>query len=40
LVEDAQRLLHDHRIDQLAVVDEAHRPIGLVDVQDLLDLRV
>lgn len=40
LVEDAQHLLHEHKIDQLAVVDDAHRPVGLVDVQDLLDLRV
>jgi arabinose-5-phosphate isomerase len=40
LVEDAQHLLHEHKIDQLAVVDDAHRPVGLVDVQDLLDLAV
>jgi arabinose-5-phosphate isomerase len=40
LVEDAQHLLHEHKIDQLAVVDAAHRPVGLVDVQDLLDLKV
>lgn len=40
LVEDAQHLLHEHKIDQLAVVDDAWRPVGLVDVQDLLDLAV
>lgn len=39
LVEEAQRLLHDFRIDQLAVVDDARRAVGLVDVQDLLDLK-
>lgn len=40
LVEEAQRLLHDFRIDQIAVIDDARRPIGLLDVQDLLDVRV
>ena len=40
LVEEAQHLLHEHRIDQIAVVDEARRAIGLLDVQDLLDVRV
>ncbi len=38
LVEDAHRLLREHRIDQAPVVDASGRPIGLVDVQDLLDL--
>jgi len=40
LVEDAQRLLRENRIDQAPVVDEARRPVGLVDVQDLLDVRI
>jgi arabinose-5-phosphate isomerase len=40
LVEEAQRLLHDHRIDQIAVIDASRRPIGLLDVQDLLDVRI
>jgi arabinose-5-phosphate isomerase len=40
LVEEAQHLLHEHRIDQIAVVDDARRAIGLLDVQDLLDVRV
>jgi arabinose-5-phosphate isomerase len=37
LVEDAERLLRQHKIDQLAVVDAAGSVVGLIDVQDLLD---
>lgn len=40
LVEEAQALLREHRIDQIPVVDEERRPLGLVDVQDLLDVRI
>ncbi len=37
---DAIRLLQDFRIDQVAVVDRTGKPVGLLDVQDLLALRV
>lgn len=40
LVEEAQHLLAEHRIDQIAVVDAERRPVGLFDVQDLLDVRL
>jgi arabinose-5-phosphate isomerase len=40
LVEEAQRLMQEFRIDQVAVIDAEHRPVGLLDVQDLLDVRV
>jgi arabinose-5-phosphate isomerase len=40
LVEEAMALLQRHRIDQLPVVDEAGRPVGLLDIQDVLDLRM
>jgi arabinose-5-phosphate isomerase len=40
LVDDAVRVLHDHHIDQVAVVDEDQKPIGLLDIQDLLDVRI
>lgn len=40
LVEEAQHLLHEYRIDQIAVIDDARKPIGLLDVQDLLDVRI
>jgi arabinose-5-phosphate isomerase len=39
LVEEAHRLLRENRIDQAPVVDEGHVPVGLVDVQDLLELK-
>ena len=38
LAEEAMRLLGEFRIDQAPVLDEDGRPVGLVDVQDLLDL--
>jgi len=40
LVEEAQHLIREHRVDQVPVLDGAHRPVGLIDVQDLLDVRV
>ena len=33
--EEARRLLHQHRIEKLIVVDEAYRCIGLVTVKDM-----
>ena len=40
LVEEATRLMKEHRVDQIAVIDADGRPVGLLDVQDLLDVRV
>ena len=40
LVEEATRRMQEHRVDQIPVVDASGRPIGLLDVQDLLDVRV
>ena len=40
LVAEAVRALSELKIDQLPVVDHQRRPIGLVDVQDLLDVRI
>ena len=36
LAVEALRILQQHQIDELPVVDAQRRPIGLVDVQDLL----
>ena len=36
LAAEAMRILKDKRIDELPVVDKKGRPIGLLDVQDLL----
>ena len=38
LAEEAMRLLAEHRIDQAPVLDPERRPVGLVDIQDLMDL--
>jgi arabinose-5-phosphate isomerase len=40
LVADAARVLRQARIDQVPVVDDESRPVGLLDVQDLLAARV
>lgn len=40
LVEEAMHLLREHRIDQIAVIDGDRKPLGLIDVQDVLDVRV
>ena len=40
LVADAARVLRQARIDQVPVVDEQDRPVGILDVQDLLAARV
>jgi len=36
LAAEALRVLREHRIDELVVVDHQRRPVGLLDVQDLL----
>ena len=38
LVGEALRLLRERKIDQLPVVDEQQRAVGLLDVQDLLEI--
>lgn len=40
LAAEAMHVLRQKRIDQLPVVDAAGIPVGLVDVQDLLDVKV
>jgi len=39
LVSEARRVLRERKIDQVPVVDAGGRAVGLLDVQDLLDLR-
>jgi len=39
LVAEAARVLREHHIDQVPVVDDTGAPVGLVDVQDLLSTR-
>ncbi|QDU64949.1 KpsF/GutQ family sugar-phosphate isomerase [Engelhardtia mirabilis] len=40
LVEEAMHLIHEYKVDQLPVLDDDRRPVGLLDVQDVLDLRL
>ncbi len=40
LVAEAARILSEKRIDELPVVDADGRPIGMVDIQDLLRLKL
>ncbi|MBI4713115.1 MAG: CBS domain-containing protein [Planctomycetes bacterium] len=37
LVVEALQILRDKKIDELPVVDNKNRPVGMLDVQDILD---
>ncbi len=39
LVDAAERILREHKIDQIPVLDDEQRPVGLLDIQDVLDIR-
>lgn len=40
LAAEALKFLRDRKFDEIPVVDEAGKPIGMVDVQDLLDVEL
>ena len=40
LASEAIAVMRPHRIDELPVVDDQDRPIGLIDIQDLVILRM
>jgi arabinose-5-phosphate isomerase len=40
LASAAMALMRQSRIDELPVVDDAGRPVGLIDVQDLVVLKM
>ncbi len=40
LASEAMAVMRQHRIDELPVVDEKDQPVGLIDVQDLVVLRM
>lgn len=40
LVREARSLILEHRIDEIPVVDHDGRPVGLIDIQDLIALKV
>ena len=40
LASEAMALMRQYRIDELPVVDDEDRPLGLIDIQDLVVLRM
>ncbi|MCK4998034.1 MAG: KpsF/GutQ family sugar-phosphate isomerase [Anaerohalosphaera sp.] len=40
LAAEAMAIFHKYRIDELPVVDEQDRPIGLIDVQDIVAIKI
>jgi arabinose-5-phosphate isomerase len=40
LAAEATAIFHKHRIDELPVVDADNKPVGLIDVQDILTIKV
>ena len=40
LVRDAVKMVREHRRDEIPIVDDAGKPVGLLDVQDLIAMRV
>lgn len=40
VVRDAVHLVRQYRIDEIPIVDSRNRPLGLIDVQDLMALKV
>ncbi len=40
LVRDAQQIVTEFRVDEIPIVDENNVPIGLIDVQDLIAMKV
>lgn len=40
LVAEAERIMREHKIDQVPVVDDDGRPVGFLDVQDVLSTRI
>ena len=40
LAAEATAIFHKHRIDELPVVDADDKPVGLIDVQDIVTIKV
>ncbi len=40
LIRDAVKMVREHRRDEIPVVDPAGRPVGLLDVQDLVSMKL
>jgi len=40
LAAEAMAIFHKHRIDDLPVVDDEGRPVGMIDVQDIVSIKI
>ena len=40
LASEAMAIFHKNRIDEIPVVDHNHKPVGLIDVQDVVALKI
>jgi len=40
LAAEATAIFHKYRIDELPVVDADNRPVGLIDVQDIITIKI
>ena len=40
IVRDAVQLMREHRLDEIPIVDDDAKPLGLIDVQDLIAMKV
>ncbi len=40
LAAEAMAIFHKYRIDELPVVDAEDRPVGLIDVQDIVAIKI
>lgn len=40
LAAEAMAIFHKHRIDDLPVVDDNNRPVGMIDVQDIVAIKI
>ena len=40
LASEAMAIFHQYRIDELPVVDDQDQPVGLIDVQDIVALKI
>jgi arabinose-5-phosphate isomerase len=39
LVAEAIRILGEAKVDQLIVIDDRERPVGMIDIQDIIEVR-
>lgn len=40
LAAEAMAIFHEYRIDELPVVDDENRPVGMIDVQDIVAIKI